>query len=150
MKCATPLVGDETVENGEPTESDQSTYGERYAAKKQAALRVLQNAAPASGSSESFDPGYDYALVDEGQDWPTDERDLLVALFSHKNLIVAEGMGQFVRSSTQANWRGSLKKSDVYVHGCDTCLRQKNQRVALCPTICRRFANPQLRSFARP
>jgi hypothetical protein len=68
---------------------------------------------------------YDHVFIDEGQDFPDDERDLLVALFGHENLVVSEGAGQLVRRSTPTDWRGNLKKSEIHVHTCMSCLRMK-------------------------
>lgn len=47
---------------------------------------------------------WDYVLVDEGQDWPEDERDILFALFGPQRIIVADGIDQFVRA-TCCDWR---------------------------------------------
>jgi hypothetical protein len=47
---------------------------------------------------------WDKVLIDEGQDWPDDEREILFRLFKPKNFIVACGTGQLVRSTIPANW----------------------------------------------
>jgi hypothetical protein len=47
---------------------------------------------------------WDTILIDEGQDWPDDERQILFRLFEPKNFIVACGTGQLVRSIVPANW----------------------------------------------
>jgi hypothetical protein len=68
---------------------------------------------------------YDHVFIDEGQDFADDERDLLVALFGHENLVVSEGAGQLVRRATPTDWRGTLKKNEIHVHTCISCLRMK-------------------------
>jgi hypothetical protein len=47
---------------------------------------------------------WDFVLVDEGQDWPEEERDLLFALFGPDRLIVADGVDQFVRKQKRCDW----------------------------------------------
>src|SRR5206468_2069114 len=73
--------------------------------------------------AEAF--AFDYLFVDEGQDWPMEERDLLVGLFTHRNLVIADGIEQLTRFGTPTDWRGTLPKSEVHVHYRETCLRMK-------------------------
>jgi hypothetical protein len=73
--------------------------------------------------TEAF--AFDYVFSDEGQDWPSDERDLLMGLYTHCNLVVADGMEQLVRSGAPTDWRGNLPKSEVHVYYRETCLRMK-------------------------
>lgn len=42
---------------------------------------------------------YDYALIDEGQDWTDLQRDFVFKAFDPKNVIVADGVDQFVAPS---------------------------------------------------
>ena len=48
--------------------------------------------------------GWDSVLVDEGQDWPQDEREILFFLFGSENVVVACGSGQLVRSAQNIDW----------------------------------------------
>ena len=60
---------------------------EEYARRKTELLQLLANESPESLSAESVVNNapevfaWDYVLVDEGQDWPEDERDLLYRCF---------------------------------------------------------------------
>jgi hypothetical protein len=47
---------------------------------------------------------WDILLIDEGQDWPKDEQEILIKIFNSDNLIVADGIDQLVRSPKQAEW----------------------------------------------
>lgn len=47
---------------------------------------------------------WDILLIDEGQDWPDDEREILIKIFNSDNLIVADGIDQLVRSPKGAKW----------------------------------------------
>lgn len=80
---------------------------------------------------ESF--GWDYLLIDEGQDWPEDERDLLRALYPASRFAVADGMDQFVRAEQPCDWRAGLSRSAVRVVSLSRCLRLK--------AVLARFAN---------
>lgn len=68
---------------------------------------------------------WDYVFVDEGQDWPQDERDILFALYSHRNFVIADGVDQLIRSSRPANWRLGLPRSEVTIKPLRRCLRMK-------------------------
>jgi AAA domain len=47
---------------------------------------------------------WDYVIVDEAQDWPESERDILAALFGAKRLVVADGVDQLVRRDGRCDW----------------------------------------------
>lgn len=68
---------------------------------------------------------WDYVLVDEAQDWPDDERDLLLRLYPSDHVVVAEGRSQLVRSATQANWQAGLGGNKRRVVSLTASLRMK-------------------------
>lgn len=70
---------------------------------------------------------WDYIMVDEAQDWPTDERDLLYAIFGFKRIIIADGINQLIRSNVPCNWRdySGIDSSNSQVVPLRTSLRQK-------------------------
>jgi hypothetical protein len=68
---------------------------------------------------------WDYVFVDEAQDWPHNERDLLAALVGPERLVVADGVDQFVRNQTPAKWRDVVTKSHFHREELKTCLRMK-------------------------
>jgi hypothetical protein len=47
---------------------------------------------------------WDFVLIDEAQDWPTEERDILGALFGPNRIIVADGVDQLVRRDGRCDW----------------------------------------------
>jgi hypothetical protein len=47
---------------------------------------------------------WDFVLIDEAQDWPTEERDILGALFGPNRLVVADGVDQLVRRDGRCEW----------------------------------------------
>ena len=94
---------------------EYSIYEKSY----QASLNACIN----SRTEIDYDSFYDYVFVDEAQDWTSEERDLLLRLFPQNKVIVADGIDQFVRSSSRISW-GELK--DIR----KVSLRQKSNIVA--------------------
>ncbi|MGA1220939.1 MAG: hypothetical protein ACO3XP_09860, partial [Ilumatobacteraceae bacterium] len=82
-----------------------------YKAAKQELLKLLELSTP----QELMDDRtvcdhpdvfmWNYILVDEGQDWPREERDILYAVFGPEKVIVADGVDQFVQSQDRCDWR---------------------------------------------
>ena len=68
---------------------------------------------------------WEYIFVDEGQDWPDDERKILLHLYSKKRFVVADGVDQLVRSRQLANWRNDVAKQSIKVFPLRRCLRMK-------------------------
>jgi AAA domain len=73
----------------------------------------------------SGDFGWDYIFIDEAQDWPEDERDLLRALYPAQRFVIADGIDQFVRSEASCDWKHDLARSEVRVIPLTRCLRMK-------------------------
>ncbi|MEG0084110.1 MAG: AAA family ATPase [Massilia sp.] len=61
-----------------------------------------------SKPNEAIEP-WDYVFVDEGQDWPIDEREILYRLYGEKNIVVADGRSQLVRTSDHCDWTKDQK-----------------------------------------
>lgn len=57
--------------------------------------------------------GWDYVLVDEAQDWLPEERDLLLALFSSRCLVLADGIDQRVRNTPPVDWLERAEKRQI-------------------------------------
>jgi len=94
--------------------SDEQEHGypaEAYQANKAQLLELLRLSKPSELREDATwqqNPDlfqWDCVLVDEGQDWPDDERDLLYSLFGPENIVVADGVDQFVRDQTRCDWR---------------------------------------------
>jgi hypothetical protein len=108
-----------------------SNFLEDYESLKDEALEFLKAGAvsPAdleeliNKESEAF--SWDYIFIDEGQDWPSNERDLLLHLYPPSQLMVADGIDQLVRSNSPADWRGGLKRSESQVFPLKKTLRMK-------------------------
>lgn len=104
---------------------------ERYEQFKDEALEMLRSGAivPADiedllgGDAEAF--RWDYVFVDEGQDWPTNERDLLFALYPPEQVVVADGVDQLVRSHTPTDWRAGRTRQHWQVVSLSASLRMK-------------------------
>jgi hypothetical protein len=47
---------------------------------------------------------WDYVLIDEAQDWPNDEIELLYQIFGHSKIVIARAPDQMIRSGTGAKW----------------------------------------------
>lgn len=78
---------------------------------------------------------WDYVMIDEGQDWPDNERDLLYTLFSANRLIVADGVDQLIREN-QCDWRSGpcFRGAPSQIIPLRKSLRQKSN---LCRFITR-------------
>jgi hypothetical protein len=77
---------------------------------------------------------WNYAFVDEGQDWSVEQSNILISYFGAQNIVVADGVDQFIRSNQKLNWQDG---------GCDydldtrtICLRQKNNLVSFILDYC--------------
>jgi hypothetical protein len=68
---------------------------------------------------------WDYVFVDEGQDWPPNEREILFYLYSCSKVVVADGIDQLVRSRLRTDWRGDLDKNQSQVIPLKKSLRMK-------------------------
>lgn len=68
---------------------------------------------------------WDFIFVDEGQDWPNDEREILFKLFGYNFFTIADGIDQLIRGETPANWRGHLRQDQTKILPLKKCLRMK-------------------------
>ena len=70
---------------------------------------------------------WDYVLIDEAQDWSSHERDLILRLFEHGKIIVADGGQQFVRRIDVCDWSIIRDRNNIKLK---YCLRQKENLVS--------------------
>ncbi len=70
-------------------------------------------------------PDYDFVLIDEAQDWPETERDIVFKLFGPRRCIVADGIDQLVRSDRSTDWTARLKGTPKQVVHLPRSLRLK-------------------------
>ncbi|MBA4064859.1 MAG: hypothetical protein C0501_14325 [Isosphaera sp.] len=76
---------------------------------------------------------WDHVFVDEAQDWPPAERDLLRRLFPPSATVLAEGPEQLVRTQSACNWQEGITRANRVTIQRVNCLRMKQNLV--------RFAN---------
>ena len=68
---------------------------------------------------------FEVVLVDEGQDWPQPEADLLTRLYDPSTILVADGLDQLVRGE-RTNWHSAAGGKDrVSEKSLTRCLRMK-------------------------
>lgn len=104
---------------------------DRYGEQCEKALELFENgllsdedvALAKSTNFEEFD--YDAILVDEAQDWPQAEADLLVRLYGGNRISLADGMSQLVRGKA-TDWRSSVRdREGTKKLPLQECLRMK-------------------------
>ncbi len=101
-------------------------YLESYSDVKQQALGLVTSADISKlihEHTEAFE--WDYVFIDEAQDWPEDERDLLRRFYPSCRFVLADGVDQFVRAQKACDWQGDVAKGALYVIPLATCLRMK-------------------------
>jgi hypothetical protein len=64
---------------------------------------IKQSDIEALKSTHAIELAYDGILVDEAQDWPQAEADLLVALYGAHSIALADGLSQLIRGAS-TNW----------------------------------------------
>ncbi len=79
---------------------------------------------------EEFTPPYDFLLVDEGQDWSTDHRDVMYGIFGPSRVIVADGVDQFV-SKVRCDW----DRADIAKNRIVPLYTSRRTKAATCDTI---------------
>ena len=84
---------------------------ERY---KDEALQLVEAGAldredvQAARIKNSRELAWDIIMIDEAQDWPENERDLLYRLYDPHKFILADGVDQLVRGTNLTNWKEKL------------------------------------------
>jgi hypothetical protein len=75
---------------------------------------------------------WDLIIVDEAQDWPEDERDILYSIYGYRKVILADGVDQFVRSGEFINWRINEARNKSQIVPLTKSLRLKQN---ICNTV---------------
>ena len=102
-----------------------------YSKLKLEALNLLKGGALTEADIDTAKAGYsrslvwDIILIDESQDWPSDERDLLYRLYGHKKILLADGINQLVRGVDHIDWREGLSIAETQVIPLRKSLRLK-------------------------
>lgn len=87
-------------------------------------LHALSELSEAFSSSDL--PLFDYVFIDEAQDWPEAERDIIFRLFGAEKVVVADGVDQLVRSTRATDWTARLGSVPKQVVPLRRSLRLKN------------------------
>ena len=83
-----------------------------------------------SSYCQNISAPYDFLLVDEGQDWSTEHRDLMYDIFGPGRVIVADGVDQFV-DHVRCDWdRGDIDKKRIV-----PLRTSRRTKAATCDTI---------------
>lgn len=113
------------------TEINPDDFLESYDDLKGETLRWLQTGALLARDftdlqqRHTADFLWDYIFIDEAQDWPDDERQILFHFYPHTVFTVADGIDQLIRSVQPANWPQAVGKAERTVTPLRTCLRMK-------------------------
>jgi len=67
---------------------------------------------------------WDIVFVDEGQDWPANEIEILRTVYTPQRIAVADGVDQCVRSSV-ADWSAGISREKIRPRRLARCLRMK-------------------------
>ena len=84
---------------------NQSDFFQKYEEYKNEALNLLRGNALTpidilkAKADASRDLTWDLILIDESQDWPASERDLIYQLYGHRKVVITDGVDQFVRGA---------------------------------------------------
>ncbi|WP_393925651.1 hypothetical protein [Yoonia sp. R2-816] len=103
---------------------------ENYETHKETLLAYIRSGAVSSedlaGVVEANTDAFlwDAVFVDEGQDWPSNEIDILRAVYSAERIVVADGVDQYVRASV-ADWTAGLASEKLQSRRLRRCLRMK-------------------------
>jgi hypothetical protein len=77
---------------------------------------------------KAMDPerlAWDHVLIDESQDWSDAERDLVLAAYGHKRLVLADGLAQLVNRQTSCNWLQRVPRAEHEYHILGDSLRMQ-------------------------
>lgn len=148
IKCFKSELLDEEKSNEIRAESSArlkemgGDYWDRYEPTKQALIEYISAGAITTEdvtkikSENSTDLDWDFILIDESQDWPESERDLIYNLYSPEKVVIADGEDQLVRTSNKINWRPDNLNIESQTVTLRKSLRMKS---SLCIAI-RKFA----------
>jgi hypothetical protein len=112
-------------------EKEQDLSFDNYASYCQEALEYIQSGAVTREEIENIVTkdidrfGFDCFVIDEAQDWPQEEAELLKALCKPINLLLADGIDQLVRG-TRTDWDKGLDKKIIDVVTLSECRRMKS------------------------
>jgi hypothetical protein len=78
---------------------------------------------------------WEFIGIDEAQDWPIDERNILYALYDYRHFIIADGGDQLIRGYQKCNWVEPVPTSERQIVTLSKSLRLKPQVCAFVNTF---------------
>jgi DNA replication protein DnaC len=108
-------------------ETEDNEFEDRY---KDACVQLFEKIIHLKNSGAfkeliTNETSYDRILIDEGQDWPAFEKNILFELFQTQNMVVADGVDQMVRTPDHAKWDSNVEFHKPIPYGRKS-LRQAN------------------------
>jgi len=103
-------IDDLTNDESENEEIEESYYNSIYPKQKKEILEYISKGAITKEDlsdmiiKSPLTLSWDYILIDEAQDWPDDERDILFNIYGPSKIIVADGRNQMVRGYNNCDW----------------------------------------------
>lgn len=79
---------------------------------------------------EPIEHEFDFVLVDEGQDWDDQQRDLMFGLVGPENVVVADGVNQFV-GQDRCKW----DQANIPINRRHSLRASRRTKAATCQTI---------------
>lgn len=86
---------------------------------------------------------WDHIYIDEGQDWPQDEQEILFSLYPPHLFVIADGIDQLIRSAVPATWHLTVEKSQRRVKHLKRCLRMKAGLTRFVSSFAEQLGLPQ-------
>ena len=102
---------------------------QRYDMYKGEALGLLSAVGPTDVSglikqdNDAF--GWDFILIDEAQDWPTDERDILFSVYNYRHFVLAHGIVQLIRRHKPIDWLEGIDHRNTQIVDLRETVRMK-------------------------
>ena len=94
-------------------------------AQRLSAMTREEIKAQVAGTDSGEIANWDYVLIDEGQDWPAAERSVVMSLFGHRRIVVADGVDQFVQSASHSDWTSGVPTGERQIVTLPKSLRLK-------------------------
>jgi hypothetical protein len=119
---------------------DEKDFLGKYEDRKAEALALLRSGVLTAEDLSSLKReqvqafGWDFVFIDEGQDWPDDERDILRYLYPPERFVVADGMEQLIRGA-ECDWNASLSPGVSKTVFLPTCFRMKAGLADFCNAV---------------
>ncbi|QOW22994.1 DEAD/DEAH box helicase [Novilysobacter avium] len=95
-------------------------------------------------------PAFDHVFIDEAQDWPEAERNIVFKIFGAKRVIVADGVDQLVRSKRVADWTARVGNTPKQIVPLRRSLRLKNSLAIFANMLAEELGLPDWSLQANP